>query len=275
MKTILVATDFSEAAHNACLYAGELAKAFNARLILFSAYEQVPVPVSEIAVLNLEEMGIHVQHQLEDEKEALTREYKIPVETMSKPGIAARGILQTVAEKKVDIIIAGMKKTGAAMRRLFGSTVTALIKKLSVPLLIVQEKTSFVNISTIALATESDAGPYSGPHLLDILREIGERFHSKLYLVRIARNQLHEAYEVQNRPFILSRMVRTLDPSYECIEGKDIPQALNDFNEAYHVNLLGILPHEHHFLQWLYYNSITRAMVFESKIPLLILPQLH
>jgi len=37
MKIILVATDFSDAAHNAALYAAELAKAFNARLILFSA----------------------------------------------------------------------------------------------------------------------------------------------------------------------------------------------------------------------------------------------
>lgn len=50
MKTILVATDFSAAAHNASLYAVELARAFNARIILFNAFQQAPVPVSEIPV---------------------------------------------------------------------------------------------------------------------------------------------------------------------------------------------------------------------------------
>jgi nucleotide-binding universal stress UspA family protein len=45
MKTILIATDFSKAAHNAALYSMELAKAFNARLMLFNSYQPVPVSV--------------------------------------------------------------------------------------------------------------------------------------------------------------------------------------------------------------------------------------
>lgn len=275
MKTILVATDFSEAAHNAAVYAAALAKAFNARLLLFSAYEQVPVPVSEIPVLSQEEMGMRVQQDLEDEKQVLIREYEISVETMSKPGLAAKCILHTVSENKADLIVAGLKEADVTIRRLFGSTVTALIKKLPVPLLVVPEKTSFVNISTIALATERDAELNSDPYILDSLREIGERFHSKLYLVRVAKSQLVEAYEALNRPFMLSKMARTLNPLYKCVEGKNIPEALNTFISEYHVNLLGILPHEHHFLQRLYHTSITRSMVFESRIPLLILPEMH
>lgn len=275
MKTILVATDFSDAAHNATLYATELAKAFNARLILFSAYEQVPVPVSEIPVLALEEMRIRVQRQLEHEKQVLTAGNTISVETMAKPGIAAKCILQAANENKADILITGMKKTGVALRRFFGSTVTALTKKLPIPLLVVPEDTAFTNISAIALANESDAAPDSDPHLLDILREIGERFHSKLYLIRVAKNQFQEAYEVLNPPFKIKRMVRTLDPVYECIEGKDITQALNDFITGYNINLLALLPHKHALLDSWFYKSTTRSMIFESQTPLLILPEMH
>ncbi len=273
MKTILVATDFSDAAHNASLYATELAKAFNARVVLFNAYDQVPVPVSEIPVLTIEEMGIRAERKLKNEKQLLTARNWLPIETLSKPGIASQSILQAVKEANADIIIAGMKNTGTAIRRFFGSTVTALAKKLPVPLLIVPEGIPFIKISTIALANESDVDPDSDPHLLDALREIGERFHSKLYLVRVAKNRFREAYEVLNRPFKINKMVRTLDPVYECIEGKDIPEALNDFIEAYNINLLALLPHQHKLLERWFYSSITRSMIFESQIPLLIIPE--
>lgn len=273
MKTILIATDFSNAAHNAALYAAELAKAFNARLILFSAYEQASVPVSEIPVLTSADMGIRAKRRLEDEKQLLTKGNGFLVETSSKPGIAASCILQAIEENKADIIIAGMKKSDQAIRRVFGSTVTALLNKLSVPLLVVPENASFRDISAIALANESDVAPDSDPHLLDILREIGERFHSKLYLVRVVKNRFQEAYEVLNRPFKINRMVRTLDPAYECIEGKDVPQALTEFTEAYHINLLALLRPQHTLLERWFLKSTTRAVIFESPVPLLILPE--
>jgi len=273
MKTILIATDFSDAAHNATLYAAELAKVFNARLILFSAYEQVSVPISEIPVLTLDEISIRVKRELEDEKRLLTKGNGLLVETGSKPGVAATCILQAIEENKVDIIIAGMKKSVSAIRRIFGSTVTALIKKLPVPLLVVPEDASFRYISAMALANETDVPPDSDPHLLNILREIGERFHSKLYLVRVTKDRFQEAYEVLNRPFKINRMVRSLDPVYECIEGKDVPQALTDFTEAYHINLLALLRPQHTLLERWFIKSTTRTVIFESPIPLLILPE--
>jgi len=272
MKTILIATDFSVAAYNAALYAAELAKAFNARLILFNAYEQAPLPVSEIPVLTSEDMGTRAKRGLQNEKQLLTKGNGLRVETSSRPGLAASCILQAIEENKADIIIAGMKKNDQAVRRFFGSTVTALLKKLSVPLLVVPEDATFRNISAIALAIESDAAPDSDPHLLDILRETGERFHSKLYLVRVVKNRFQEAYEVLNRPFKINKMVRTLDPVYECIEGKDVPQALTEFTEAYHIDLLALLRPQHTLLERWFIKSTTRAVIFESPVPLLILP---
>jgi nucleotide-binding universal stress UspA family protein len=274
MKTILIATDFAEAAHNAALYAAELARAFNARLILFSAYDQASVPVSEIPVLTSADMGIRAKRGLEDEKRLLKGNGFL-VETSSKPGIPASSIMQAVEENKADIIIAGMKKGAQAIsiRRFFGSTVTALLKKLPVPLLVVPETAPFRDLSAIALANESDVAPDSDPHLLDILREIGERFHSKLYLVRVTRNRFQEAYEVLNRPFRINKMVRTLDPVYECIEGKDVPQALTEFTEAYHINLLALLRPQHTLLERWFIKSTTRTVIFESQIPLLIIPE--
>lgn len=87
MKTILLATDFSSAARNACLYGIELAKSFNARLILFNAYQQVPVPVTEIPVIiTPEDMRIMMEEQLIREAMILKAGNDIDMETACMEG---------------------------------------------------------------------------------------------------------------------------------------------------------------------------------------------
>lgn len=274
MKTILIATDFSVAAHNASLYAVELAKAFNARLILFSAYQHEPEPVSEIPViLDVEEMLLRIQRKLEAEVRILTAGNVINIGICCKTGFAPDAISKAVEENHADLIIAGMKKDGKDVRHFFGSTVTALVKKLKVPMIIVPEETTYSPVSTISLATEEDISPDADRHMLDALRELGERFQSKLYLVRVAKNKIAEEYEMLNRPFQMNRMLRTLDPSYKLIENKDVTTALNAFNTANRVDMLALLPHKHSLLESWFVKSTTRAMILETPIPLIILPE--
>lgn len=276
MKTIFVATDFSPAAHNACMHGAELTRAFNARMILFNAYQQVPVAVTETpAIITSEDMQKLVREQLEMEVHKIKRSAPATIETACNEGFATGGILQAAKEHKADLIIAGMKGSGKGIRKVLGSTVTALMRKTTIPLMVVPEEAHYKRLDTIALANESDAEPDTDPHLLDSLREIGERFQSKLYLVRVAKNKFREMYEVFNRPFKLTRMVRTLDPVYESMEGKDIPQALNAFIDFYDINMLAMLPHKHSLLERLFTRSATQSMIFDIHIPLLILPDLH
>lgn len=276
MKIILVATDFSDAAHNAALYAAELAKAFNARLILFSAYQQVPVPVSEApAIPGFEELHAEVQQKLEEEARIISATGVLNVGISSKAGFISDAILKAAEGTHADIIIAGMKKSGHGMRRFFGSTVTALVRKLNVPMIVVPEEAKFSPVTTIALANETDIAPDSDKHILDTIRELGERFHSKVYLIRVAKNKLAEAWQIINSPFQMSRLLRALDPIYECIEGKDIADALNDFSAAYHIDMLALLPQRHSLVDRWFIKSNTRAMIFKTAIPLLILPETH
>jgi len=276
MKTILVATDFSDAAHNAALYAAELAKAFNARLILFNAYQQVPVPVSEApAIPSLEELHLQAQQKLEEEAQIISAAGVLNVGISSKAGFVSDAILKTAEGVHADVIVAGMKKSGKGMRRFFGSVVTALVRKLNMPLIVVPEDVKYSPITTIALANETDIAPETDKHILDTIRELGEKFNSRLYLIRVAKNKLAEAWQMLNSPFRITRLLRTLDPVYKCIEGRDISKALNEFNAAYHVNMLALLPQRHSLVDRWFIKSNTRAMIFETPFPLLILPQIH
>lgn len=274
MKTILIATDFSMAANNAAVFGVELANTFNAKVILFSACQQVPVTVSEVPVMiTTEEMHIHVQRQLADEARILSARHNKQVTTCCKTGTTEKAILEAVKELQVDLVITGMKKAGKQIRRIMGSTVTGLIRKIQVPMIVVPEETKFSYIAKIALANESDLAPDADQHILDTLREIAERFHSKLFLVRVSQNRFAEAYEVMHHPFQLSKIMRTLDPVVDFVEGKDVAQALTKFVESYNINLLAMLPHRYSLLERWFVKSNTRAMAFEASVPLLILPE--
>jgi len=273
MKTILVATDFSQAAQNACLYAMELARAFNAGVILVSAYQQLPVPVTEVPViLSQEDMGRYVKEQLEQEAALVNRAGIMPLETVSMEGVASSGILKTAKDYNADIIIVGMKEAGKGIRKMFGSTVTTLARRTTIPLIVVPAGASYANIDAIALANESDIDPESNVHLLDALGEITTKFASRLYLVRVAEKGFREAYEANNRPAGLQRKLWNLQPEYKCIEGKDIPRALNRFISCYHINMLALMPHQHSLLESWFVKSTTRAVIFDTSIPLLVLP---
>ena len=62
MKTILVATDFSPAALNAANYAGDMALAIHANILLLHVYS-IPVNYSEVAIpLSLEVVQLSAEN---------------------------------------------------------------------------------------------------------------------------------------------------------------------------------------------------------------------
>ncbi len=276
MKTILIATDFTEASRNAAVYGLELAVAFNATVVLFSSYQEIPVPVTESPVIvTPADMKKYIQQLLEQEVKIINTGSRVAIETLTREGAAADTILEIAAEKNAGLIIAGMKEGGKGIRKMLGSTATALAGKTRIPLVIVPEKARYVEVSSIALANESDLDPHADNHMLDLIQEITARFHSKVYLVRVARDRVKAAYETLNRPFKLIRMMHTPGLPYGTIEGRNIPEALNHFIEGYHINMLAMLPHHRSLFEKWFSKSTTRSMAFETHIPLLILPELR
>ncbi len=277
MKTIFVATDFSLAAHNACLYAASLANKFNARLVLFSAYESIQYPSTEVPlVITVEDVKAGARLALAQAEEAVRLKHShIEVETICSEGAAVNEIMSAARKTGAGVIVTGMKEKGRGFRKIFGSTVTALIRKSHLPVIVVPESAAFVDPDTIALANDRDTDAETDTHLVDILLELGRQFSSKLYVVRITKNSFQQSFEVFNRPLRLLKMLQPLQPVYECFESANEERALSEFVWKYSVNMLVLLPHYHSAADRLFAKSTTRAMVFRCRIPLLILPGLR
>lgn len=273
MKTILAATDFSAAAHNACVYAASLAKVFDARLVVYHAYQEMFTPALETTVFTATPEARKIsEERLSREAASLDLFGQLSVDTVMEDADPAFGIQEAAVNCRADVIIVGMKALGKGMRRILGSTVTSLIAKVEVPIIVVPEDYQSGRLKTIAFATDTDADLLTDVHVLRVLRELGERFSCKLYLVHVAKDEMQEAFEVLNPPTRISKIVSSLEPVFQPIIGKKVTRALNDFVDEHQIDMLALLPHKHSLLGRWFMKSTTVKMVFDAKIPLLILP---
>ncbi len=271
MRNILIATDFSPAARNAAIYGLELAKVFNAGIILVNAYQQIPLPTVADVVAPSGELRSTMQEQLDNEAFFLSIGTNITVEAICAEGPATSVIIDIASKKKADIILLGMKISGKGMRKFFGSTVTSLTGKIKAPLLVIPEDVPYRDPLKIALA--DDLSPDADIRLLDTLRLIVQRFRSKFYIVRVM--DIHaKSMEVSNMPAHLKKMIATLDPVFEYPVDTDIIHGLKGFIATREVNMLVMIPHKHSLLERWFVKSHTKSMTFESFVPLLILPDI-
>ena len=270
MKTILVATDFSGASDKASRYATELAKAFNAKIILYNACELlVPFPEGAV-VMDPRIIREDAMKLLEVQSIGIARA-GVAVDTYCNEDSPARGIVKAAKEKRADIIIAGMKGRGKNLRNLFGSTVTSLAKISDIPLIVIPEGTEYRRPQIIGLAYDSDIPPRTDIHFLDGIFELAATFQASLYFVKVVKEKSSEKFKSLPLPFRLSKAIPSADTKYDFLKGNDVAEALKEFVQHRKIDILAILPHKHSFLARMIIHSNTKDAIFHTSIPLLIL----
>ncbi len=111
-------------------------------------------------------------------------------------------------------------------------------------------------------------------HILDTLRILVQRFHSKFYIFRVIGTRLHEKSKAFDMPGILEKIMRTLDPKYEYLPDCNSEDGLKNFIRNGRIDMLAMIPHKHSLLQRWLHKSHSKSMFFENQIPVLILPDM-
>lgn len=264
MKTILIATDFSKASHNAFVYGVEFAKAINAKIILFNAYPSAKQAASINTSISGYDIMVQTEERLLDEADMMDPKRTI-VEVLCDEGKPADTIIKIAHEKQVDFIITGMKGSGKNFRKIFGSTATGLAKKSNIALIIVPEKAKLKNLEVMIFA--DDAPPLEG-HIPEYISGITQLFKSKLYIVKVIRNE--KIFELNTARILKeSKDVTT----FEYATDTDISYALDSFIEMHKADMLIMIPRKHVWLKHMFIKSETKDMIFHTHVPLLIVPE--
>jgi nucleotide-binding universal stress UspA family protein len=198
METILIATDFSNAAHNAFIYGVELAKFLNAKVVLLFVDPPVLLEAGLVSELTPEEILECNERLLLEEVASLTSGGTVNIEILAREGPPSETINLEAVQLKAKWIVAGMKGSGKAMRRLFGSTALSMSRHANVPLIVVPEDARFIPPKTIALA--SDIGDGTDVEIIEPLEEFGVKCNSSMYIVRVIKKGMDDFIERMLRP---------------------------------------------------------------------------
>jgi len=270
MKTILIATDFSNASRMAALWGVQFAKALDAKIILFNAYKVAHAVPSLNVDISRYDIMMQTDKKLMDEADFLDPKRTL-IEIMCDEGEAEDAIITIANEKRIDFIIAGTKGAGKNFKNIFGSTAVSLTRNTNVPLILIPENAGYRNPETIVFA--SDLGVGSDLHAIDELSDIIRFFKSKLYVVTVLKNKNKEWFEVLNTPQTLRKAFEATDTTFEYPVDIDITNALNSFIEKHNADMLIMMPNRHEWFERIFKKSETKDMIFHSYVPLLILPE--
>ena len=278
MKKILVALDYSPASKNAFEYALLLAKDLKAQLILLNvvlpifdngdfpreildfakAYEQ------DRATTLLKKMTTYYPNKDSDK----FLKHNIQINYLVKEGAFVPTIIQTADELNCDLVIAGTKSGHHLSKMVWGSTVRGLIRKTTIPTLIIPENYTYQSVKTIAFATALDKKDEAA---VLWIRQFAEGLKAKVESFFISElpydisDELEEVWESQSLPSEKGKPTKV-----KVIRKASFKAGINYYLERYPVDILAMFVPKRTFINQLFHISKTQKMVTSPNIPLLI-----
>lgn len=276
MRTLLVLTDFSEAATHAAKYAAIFAKQMMAtKIILFNKLQsitQIPNTPERLAATrqNKEDALRHLK-QLTNELKFLKHTHT-QVDYLVKEGQLDQLTNELISKYQVDYVVMGLTGKSKLEQTLIGSNTIKIAKTVIKPLLIVPLSSRLNPISKIVsilnLLDLKQAKTVN--HLLYPLR----MHHQFELTVLYHENESHPQKSLHNHHLTAVReQLAPYQPDYFAISEINIVQDVLDFCILHHGSLIIHIEKKRNFFESLFSTDITEEMAYVSHIPVLLAKQ--
>ncbi|MCD6067114.1 MAG: hypothetical protein K0S33_1940 [Bacteroidetes bacterium] len=272
-RTILVPTDFSDAARNASDYAISLAKAMHYEVLLFHVYN-TPVVISSdrmgAILLDVVQIEKDIKLRLKEEVDFLNIKHGIEARYESSDGLVADEIVE--AEKKYNpaLIVMGMTEEASALSEfVLGSTSTDILNRIHTPLIIVPEKVGFKKIERVAFA--SDPRLNLNVDISSFVKDMFEKFYSTVYILSVVTDPEAAEQTPKTTDEHLEKHFENRFHSYHFIEHEDVVEGINEFIDLHKIDMVTMMPQKHNFFSKIFREPNTKRLAFHSHVPLLSL----
>jgi nucleotide-binding universal stress UspA family protein len=267
--TILVPTDFSASAKAAAHYAAQLAMRMKAKVILLSVIE---MDTSEVVLSNWKKLENQLKSIAKRDLEKLLKEVKskvhdgLDISYDMDAGIPMEAVIERYArEKKVNLIVMGTKGATGLKKMIRGTNTARVIEHSSIPVIAIPTKATFKQIKKIVYASD--------------LKNVTKEIQSLSALASLFQAEILILHTVPAKG--TGRLKKNLEPeiieaahysaiSYHQVTNDRIGPAISKFVDETKADMLAMFTHELDFYEKLFGQSVTRAMAFESRVPLLV-----
>lgn len=272
MKNMLVPVDFSTVSLNAVNYAVPFARSFGAALHIMNVIPLptlVDDPVLASALVAQTELMETNQRLMNEKIESLSKTEGINITGSVTEGFPSDIITEIAGEKKVDLIIMGIKGKGKS-NSIFGSTVTAVIRKSGFPVLVIPEEADFQPLRHITFACDFDPDIKSESY--DLLTDLASGNNIPVTILNVQRNDSVMDVKTAIGKLNTSLAFSKIHPQFHSVYEKNIEEGIDEFIKNNRTDMLAMVAHPHSLFKRIFGTIHTKEMGYQTKIPLLILP---
>jgi nucleotide-binding universal stress UspA family protein len=270
MKKILIPTDFSSVADNALDYAIEIATEFESELFLYHVYTFNKKKDYDWDFPDNEQPYIK---KLEKKMDFTKRKF---MEKITQRGLSIQTVVEEddtyalfnikVKKHDIDLIVMGSKGASGLDKVVFGSVAAAALEMAKVPVLVVPPKHSFLPFSRVVLATD---GNEVATGVLASLQKLASTFDAKVTIIKVSKEAGNK-----DTPHKIDAHLEGVETTYQEVPmSNSINESINEFVRNNKCDLLCMIRREKGFFASLFQTSITTNQVYDSEIPILVLPE--
>ncbi|HTA61475.1 MAG TPA: universal stress protein [Bacteroidia bacterium] len=271
METILVPTDFSPAAKNAAEYAVELAKFFDARLVLVNAF---PAPSANLDTMFPVDAVTSMQHIASGNLEALKRELllhygdDIDIECNAEMGSVYDVVDLNSKKYEADLIVMGIiEEAGVIREHILGSSAVKVARNIGIPTFIIPEKVKYQPIKHISFACDMEKTEQTA--LISIVKYFSEIFKAELEIINIEGLKEEVSYEKARTSVFIEKKLESVKHQTVYIAEERIAKGLEIYFESHPTDLLITNPKKHNVFHNLFKENVTNELAFHLHLPIL------
>lgn len=271
MKTLLVATDFSNCASNAMEYALELASILHLEVCAIHAIH--PTEGIDNSIYN----AIYIENYYNSKRDALAhwaenlrnkKEYKnVKVSTLCDVGFLNNVISKYAASHPVELLLMGI--TGSTgITGIVGSTANMIVSKLKVPTLIVPLESRPSKGPVVTLATDFSTELSSED--VHILKEVIRAFDTpELHVLNVMDKS--DISPVITGEKTLKELFKPVSLDFNYISNSSTTDGIMDFVENNKTDILCVVKHHHNMLYRIFNRSTVNQVMNKSIKAILVL----
>ena len=272
MKKILVPTDFSETANKARDYAIQLAQTLNAEIILLNSFHIPNLGDYEGALINLDyQIKEQAENQMKEQLKYVKLNYSnIKFSEVITLGLVVDAIQDVCEKKKIDLIVMGTTGASGFIGNLLGSNTAALIGSVKTPIIAVPSKATINFPEKIVVATDlMESGENK---IFNALKEIATNTKSTIDFLFIANGDEDENRKLQRLK--AANFDEKFDANYHPFHirnDEEVEDGILEYIDKKEVDLLVLVARQRGFWEKLFHKSISKALVKQAKLPILVL----
>tara|TARA_R110002049_G_scaffold265234_2_gene441351 strand:- start:4645 stop:5469 length:825 start_codon:yes stop_codon:yes gene_type:complete len=269
MKKILVPTDFSQNAKKATDFALMLFDAQDAEITLLNTF-YIPYSVPDISY-SVNDLSYENAKQLfEKEKERIKESFPDLKATIStKFSIGDVVNVASSVEDDFDVIVMGTKGASGLAEVFIGSRTSAMVRSVSIPLLVVPEEAEVKLPKRILFATDETL---TDPKInIDILKKIAVKNKSEIDALYMSND---DEDKTAIKAFIGSEVtvhLTDIPHQLKIQDGENVELAINEFVANNPVDLVAMITNKGNLFHNLFHKSVTKSVVMHTKMPLLVM----